>query len=148
MAENNPVSALLLIIITIFSKLPRNTSSPTLLRFPRPVPFLGIAVSKANLNYLVVPPLGVFMIAGCGADLLINILLTFLGYVPPLLDHNILTESCSYFPGHIHAFYLIYVYFERHDRSRLGNMGADRAPGIYSDNVQSGGRTNYGTVAT
>ena len=28
----------------------------------------------------LVPPLGVFLIAGCGADLLINIILTILGY--------------------------------------------------------------------
>ncbi len=55
---------------------------------------------------------------------------------------------CSYFPGHIHAFYLEYVYFERRDRSRLGTMSAQRAPGVYSENVQSGGRTTYGTVPT
>ncbi|MCJ1246818.1 hypothetical protein MMC30_004027 [Trapelia coarctata] len=97
MAGTNPVSAILLIIITIFF-----------------------------------PPLGVFMIAGCGADLLVNICLTLLGY----------------FPGHIHAFYLEYVYFERRDKGRLGQISQDRAPGVYSENVQSGGyhNTNYGTV--
>jgi len=41
---------------------------------------------------LIFPPLAVFMITGCGCDLLINILLTCLGYIP----------------GHIHAFWLIY----------------------------------------
>ncbi len=68
-----------------------------------------------------VPPVGVFLIAGCGADLLINICLTCLGlnFSPPppnpfetvlrLIqeDHN------RFFPGHIHAFYLEYIYFDR-----------------------------------
>ncbi|MCJ1473615.1 hypothetical protein MMC13_002266 [Lambiella insularis] len=96
MAGSNPVSAILIIIITIF-----------------------------------LPPLGVFMIAGCGADLLVNILLTCLGF----------------FPGHIHAFYLEYVYFDRRDKGRLGQINAKRAPGVYSENVQTGGMTTYGTVA-
>lgn len=34
------------------------------------------------MSPLPVPPVGVAMIAGCGADLLINICLTLLGYVP------------------------------------------------------------------
>jgi Proteolipid membrane potential modulator len=42
------------------------------------------------------------MISGCGADLLVNICLTLLGY----------------FPGHIHAFYLEYVYFDRREKGR------------------------------
>lgn len=41
---------------------------------------------------ILLPPLAVFFIAGCGCDLLINIVLTCFGY----------------FPGHIHAFWLIY----------------------------------------
>ncbi|KAL8726040.1 MAG: hypothetical protein Q9166_006985, partial [cf. Caloplaca sp. 2 TL-2023] len=53
-----------------------------------------------------------------------------------------------YFPGHIHAFYLEYVYFERRSQGRMGNMAVKRAPGVYSENVNSGGRTTYGTVAT
>ncbi|KAK4517135.1 Peptide chain release factor 1, mitochondrial [Mucor velutinosus] len=40
---------------------------------------------------LLFPPLGVLMMFGCGADLCINLCLTFLGYLP----------------GHIHAFYLM-----------------------------------------
>ncbi|KAK3171442.1 hypothetical protein OEA41_003526 [Lepraria neglecta] len=80
---------------------------------------------------IFIPPLGVFLIAGCGADLLINICLTLLGY----------------FPGHIHAFYLEYVYYDRKDKARLGGMAAQqRAPGVYSQNIQTGGHTNYGTV--
>jgi uncharacterized membrane protein YqaE (UPF0057 family) len=31
---------------------------------------------------VILPPLGVFLERGCGADLLINILLTILGYIP------------------------------------------------------------------
>ncbi|KLO16134.1 UPF0057-domain-containing protein [Schizopora paradoxa] len=38
------------------------------------------------------PPAAAFIITGCGCDLLINILLTILGYIP----------------GHLHAFWLIY----------------------------------------
>ncbi|KAL6722161.1 hypothetical protein ACLMJK_001268 [Lecanora helva] len=103
MAGSHPISALLIIIITIF-----------------------------------LPPLGVFLIAGCGADLLINICLTILGVLP----------------GHIHAFYLEYVYFERRgERNAVGAGGTwqgKRAPGVYSERVQQGGGggTTYGTVAT
>ncbi|MCJ1465793.1 hypothetical protein MMC07_004412 [Pseudocyphellaria aurata] len=116
MADVNPISALLIIIITI-----------------------------------LVPPVGVFLIAGCGADLFINICLTLLGYLtsPPRKDKSSFAhgDACArYFPGHIHAFYLEYIYFDRRDRSRLGNMTNEHAPGIYSDNVQRGGTTTYGTT--
>lgn len=49
-------------------------------------------------------------------------------------------------PGHIHAFYLEYVYFDRREKSRLGQLTADPAPGVYSDRVQSGGTHGYGTI--
>lgn len=42
--------------------------------------------------------------------------------------------------------YLEYVYFERRSQGQMGNMAVQRAPGVYSDNVNSGGRTTYGTV--
>merc|ERR1712071_320674 len=45
---------------------------------------------------ILFPPASVFFITGCSCDLLINILLTALGYLP----------------GHIHAFYLIYKKME------------------------------------
>ncbi|OCK75906.1 UPF0057-domain-containing protein [Lepidopterella palustris CBS 459.81] len=80
---------------------------------------------------ILVPPIGVFLVAGCGADLLINILLTLLGY----------------FPGHIHAFYIEYVYYKRRDEARAGFYDSRPAPGVYSDRVQNGGR-GYGTMAT
>jgi len=43
---------------------------------------------------VIFPPLGVFLEKGCGVDLLINILLTILGWIP----------------GVIHAFYIILKY--------------------------------------
>ncbi|KAN0133811.1 Proteolipid membrane potential modulator [Lactarius tabidus] len=43
---------------------------------------------------IFIPPLGVFLERGCGADFLINILLTILGYIP----------------GIIHALYIILKY--------------------------------------
>lgn len=64
------ISAILLIIITIFSE--RNLSH---------------VCKTGMLTISSVPPIGVYCVAGCGADLLINIALTILGY----------------FPGHIHA---------------------------------------------
>jgi len=63
------------------------------------------------------------------ADLLINICLTLLGYLP----------------GHIHAFYIEYVYYDRRERAREGLVAQHHAPGIYSDRVQGGG-AGYGTI--
>ncbi|KIV86166.1 hypothetical protein PV11_01796 [Exophiala sideris] len=79
---------------------------------------------------ILLPPVGVFMVAGCGADLFINICLTLLGYIP----------------GHIHAFYLEYVYFDRRERARHGQLTGRAAPGVYSDRVQNGGFQGYGTM--
>ncbi|TVY15356.1 Plasma membrane proteolipid [Lachnellula arida] len=78
---------------------------------------------------ILLPPVGAYIVAGCGADLLINICLTLLGY----------------FPGHIHAFYLEYVYYQRKEAARQGRFTATRAPGVYSERVQSGGH-GYGTM--
>jgi len=83
-----------------------------------------------------VPPVGVALVAGCGADLCINICLTILGY----------------FPGHIHAFYVEYIYYKRRDEARMGVYNPRPAPGVYSARVQQGGRTlavppsGYGTM--
>ncbi|KAI9898425.1 hypothetical protein N3K66_006785 [Trichothecium roseum] len=79
---------------------------------------------------ILVPPVGVAMVAGCGMDLFINICLTLLGYIP----------------GHIHAFYLLYVYYDRKEQAHEGMYATRRAPGIYSDKVQTGG-IGYGTMA-
>ncbi|KAL3430696.1 hypothetical protein BDV09DRAFT_14920 [Aspergillus tetrazonus] len=75
---------------------------------------------------IFIPPLGVFLISGCSVDFLINIMLTILGYLP----------------GHIHAFYLEYVYYKNREAAM-----ADPAPGVYSDRIQRGGRHNYGTIS-
>lgn len=68
MAGSNPVSALLIVIITILRKFhaSHRASNEECSR---------VLSACANL----VPPVGVFMIAGCGADLLVNICLTVLG---------------------------------------------------------------------
>lgn len=57
-----------------------------------------------------------------------------------------LTLLYRYLPGHIHAFYLEYVYYERREQAREGRFTATRAPGVYSDRVQAGGQSNYGTI--
>jgi len=57
------------------------------------MPFTGSDIFKIILAVLL-PPLGVFLERGCGADLLINVLLTILGYIP----------------GIIHALYIILKY--------------------------------------
>lgn len=49
--------------------------------------------------------------------------------------------SARYIPGHIHAFYILYVYYSRRDSGSY----SERAPGIYSQRVQTGGR-GYATV--
>ncbi len=49
-------------------------------------------------------------------------------------------------PGHLHAFYLEWVYYDRKEQARAGRYTAARAPGIYSERVQTGGG-GYGTIA-
>ncbi|PVI00951.1 hypothetical protein DM02DRAFT_525957, partial [Periconia macrospinosa] len=71
-----------------------------------------------------VPPIGVFLVAGCGMDLFINIVLTLLGYLP----------------GHVHAFYVEYVYYKRKGEVKAGLIEGKRAPGIYSEKVQMGAK--------
>ncbi|KAI9149285.1 RIC1 [Paramyrothecium foliicola] len=64
--------------------------------------------------------------------LFINICLTILGYLP----------------GHIHAFYLEWVYYDRREQAREGRFATGPAPGVYSSNVQTGGQgQGYGTIA-
>ncbi|KAL0080236.1 hypothetical protein J3Q64DRAFT_1759106 [Phycomyces blakesleeanus] len=49
------------------------------------------------LIILLMPPLGIFLIDGCGVDFWINVCLTLLGYIP----------------GHIHGFYVLLKSRER-----------------------------------
>ncbi|KAF3892732.1 Stress response RCI peptide [Trichophyton interdigitale] len=72
---------------------------------------------------LLFPPAGVFFIGGCSADLFINVLLTILGY----------------FPGHIHAFYTLWVYYEAKSRGHEGRRRARKPPGIFSQRILNGG---------
>ena len=51
----------------------------------------GSDICKIILAILL-PPLGVFLERGCGADLLINILLTILGYIPGII-HALYVDS-------------------------------------------------------
>ncbi|PSS23246.1 hypothetical protein M430DRAFT_97525, partial [Amorphotheca resinae ATCC 22711] len=76
------------------------------------------------------PPFGVFLVAGCGADVVINLLLLLLGFLP----------------GYLHAFYIEYTYCQRRDMAARGRFFKFRAPCIYSRRVQCGGR-RYRTVA-
>ncbi|KAL1892176.1 plasma membrane proteolipid Pmp3 [Ceratocystis pirilliformis] len=57
------------------------------------MPFTASDICKIILA-IILPPIGVFLERGCGADLCINILLTILGYIP----------------GIIHALYIILKY--------------------------------------
>ncbi|KAK0520801.1 plasma membrane proteolipid Pmp3 [Tilletia horrida] len=57
------------------------------------MPFTGSDICKIICAVLL-PPLGVFLERGCGADFWINVLLTILGYLP----------------GIIHALYIILKY--------------------------------------
>ncbi|RPA77961.1 UPF0057-domain-containing protein [Ascobolus immersus RN42] len=66
---------------------------------------------------IIFPPAGVAITAGCGVDLLINILLTCLGYIP----------------GHIHAFYIEYK------DMAVAASALPPVPGVYSDRVRYGG---------
>jgi len=53
---------------------------------------------------ILFPPAAAAFIAGCSCDLLINIALTILGYIP----------------GHIHAFWLIYKRMKAEERFGAG----------------------------
>lgn len=91
------------------------------------------------------------MVAGCGADVLVNICLTILGYVACFPDISCSQRSnrCSLrsvIPGHVHAFYIEYVYYDRREQAREGRFAARRAPAVYSERVQTGGQ-GYGTMA-
>lgn len=52
----------------------------------------------------------------------------------------------GYFPGHIHAFYLEYVYYHKREQAQQGIVDNRPSPGVYSQNVQTGG-SGYGTMA-
>ncbi|KAI4842596.1 hypothetical protein E4T44_07214 [Aureobasidium sp. EXF-8845] len=51
---------------------------------------------------ILLPPLGVFLERGCGADLLINILLTILGYIPGIIHALYVTSPPVLHSIHTH----------------------------------------------
>jgi len=57
------------------------------------MPFTASDICKIILA-IILPPLGVFLETGCSGDLLLNIILTCLGYIP----------------GILHALYIIFKY--------------------------------------
>jgi hypothetical protein len=59
----------------------------------------------------------------------------------------VLTRHYSFFPGHIHAFYIEYVYVKRRDEVRAGIYNARPAPGVYSQKVQNGGHSTMPVAA-
>ncbi|CAI7601526.1 unnamed protein product [Penicillium viridicatum] len=48
------------------------------------MPFTASDICKI-IFAIILPPLGVFLERGCGADFLINILLTILGWIPGVI---------------------------------------------------------------
>lgn len=112
------ISAIILVLITIF-----RTPQPSKIARIKPPQRIPRKLTDTNPT---VPPVGVYVVAGCGADLLINIALTILGFLP----------------GHIHAFYVIYVYYNKKEQASEGFYDNRPAPGVFSDNVQTGGQVS------
>ncbi|TPX10759.1 uncharacterized protein E0L32_008328 [Thyridium curvatum] len=77
------------------------------------MPFTASDICKIILA-IILPPLGVFLERGCGADLLINILLTILGTFSLAfsLSIGLFADALAlgYLPGIIHALYIILKY--------------------------------------
>jgi len=86
---------------------------------------------------IIFPPAAAFFIAGCSCDLLINICLTVLGYIP----------------GHIHAFWLIYRRMraeETYGRGKyiyVGNGAFQPGPGAESVAAQASSQRGYGATS-
>lgn len=131
-------SAICLILITVLGEW------TSLLRI--------VLKNELKLTGYLVPPVGVAMVAGCGMGKKLTSLgptwtLQILTWAPFLdLFINICLTLLGYIPGHIHAFYLLYVYYDRKEQAHEGMYATRRAPGIYSDKVQTGG-IGYGTMA-
>jgi len=81
---------------------------------------------------IVFPPAGAFFVAGCGCDLLINILLTILGYIP----------------GHLHAFWLIYQKMKAEEQYGTGGYRYVGSGGYEpaQDQTLPPPATNYGAT--
>ncbi|KZV86121.1 hypothetical protein EXIGLDRAFT_622314, partial [Exidia glandulosa HHB12029] len=79
------------------------------------------------------PPAAVAIMSGCSCDLLINLLLTLLGFIP----------------GHIHAFWLIYKKMKAEERygpggyRYVGNGTYESHPGMVAQPAPAYGATSY-----
>ncbi|KAH9000796.1 hypothetical protein EDB86DRAFT_2902856 [Lactarius hatsudake] len=86
---------------------------------------------------IIFPPAAAAFVTGCSCDLLINICLTLLGYLP----------------GHIHAFWLIYRRMkaeEIYGRGRyiyIGNGAFEPGPGVQPIAAQTPYQRGYGATA-
>ncbi|KAJ5648321.1 hypothetical protein N7490_004693 [Penicillium lividum] len=66
------------------------------------MPFTASDICKI-IFAIILPPLGVFLERGCGADFLINILLTILGWLPGVIHafHSLLLEMRGGLTGQV-----------------------------------------------
>lgn len=64
------------------------------------------------------------------------------------LTKYLINMSCptSWFPGVLHAFYLLWVYSDQRERYKMGARPLERAPFVYSEKVQTGGLGGYSTI--
>jgi len=87
---------------------------------------------------ILFPPAAAGFITGCSCDLLINICLTILGYIP----------------GHIHAFWLIYRRIQAEERYGYGGyqyVGNGHYQPVYNANAPvapAQAPVNYGATTT
>ncbi|CAE6476856.1 unnamed protein product [Rhizoctonia solani] len=82
---------------------------------------------------ILFPPAAVAIMSGCSCDLLINLCLTILGYIP----------------GHIHAFYLIWRRMEAEERYGAGGfqyVGNGHYEPLYVATHQQPQQPNYGST--
>ncbi|KAF8524469.1 UPF0057-domain-containing protein [Gautieria morchelliformis] len=82
---------------------------------------------------ILFPPAAAAIITGCSCDLLINILLTLLGYLP----------------GHIHAFWLIYKKMkaeEQYGRGGFHYIGNGHYEPVYQSGPLAAPPANYGAT--
>ncbi|PFH50508.1 hypothetical protein AMATHDRAFT_75587 [Amanita thiersii Skay4041] len=78
---------------------------------------------------ILFPPAAAAIVTGCSCDLLINICLTILGYLP----------------GHLHAFWLIYKKIQAEERYGSGGF-LYVGNGTYEPLYQAPGAPHYGAT--
>ena len=68
---------------------------------------------------------------------LCNLRVRLFSFVPLQLTPALQTNR--YLPGHIHAFYLVYVYYDRRSMGAAGRLAAKDPPLVFSKNILQGG---------